>query len=233
MTQSAARIANVKWNISVPPDFDEATRIYLASQGGKKGALSSLVQKAVSRYIMSSLTGEAKEKVRASGLSQNELDKIIADGIAWAKDHRDESRSVANILISAIISPHNPPDLILQSWLAGDFELLTSEDQLEEIRRVSRYAHLQPFLQAHRVGLLINRIRSLATIVRPGSLISEEALDPDDNFLIAICEAGSANSLVTGDQRAGLLERRHIGATEILTAAQFAERYLGWRVQRS
>lgn len=56
-----------------------------------------------------------------------------------------------NVLISALISPHNPPDLILQSWLAGDFELLTSEDQLEEIRRVSRYAHLQPFLQAHRV----------------------------------------------------------------------------------
>ena len=86
MTQSATRIANVKWNISVPPDFDEATRIYLASQGGTKGSLSSLVQKAVSRYILSSLTGEAKEKVRASALSQNELDKIIADGIAWAKD---------------------------------------------------------------------------------------------------------------------------------------------------
>lgn len=138
-----------------------------------------------------------------------------------------------NVLISALISPHNPPDLILQSWLAGDFELLTSEDQLEEIRRVSRYAHLQPFLQPHRVGVLVNRMRGLATIVRPESLISEEALDPDDNFLIAICEAGSANNLVTGDQRAGLLERRHIGATEILTAAQFAERYLGWRVQRS
>ena len=73
MTQSATRIANVKWNISVPPDFDEATRIYLASQGGKKGSLSSLVQKAVSRYILSSLTGEAKEKVHASGLSQNDL----------------------------------------------------------------------------------------------------------------------------------------------------------------
>ncbi|MBM6703404.1 putative toxin-antitoxin system toxin component, PIN family [Sutterella massiliensis] len=138
-----------------------------------------------------------------------------------------------NVLISALISPHNPPDLILQSWLAGDFELLTSEDQLEEIRRVSRYEHLQPFLQPHRVGLIINRMRSLATIVKPGTLISEEALDPDDNFLIAICEAGSANNLVTGDQRAGLLERRHIGATEVLTAAQFAERYLGWRVQRT
>lgn len=138
-----------------------------------------------------------------------------------------------NVLISALISPHNPPDLILQSWLAGDFELLTSENQLEEIRRVSRYAHLQPFLQPHRVGLIINRMRNLATIVQSGTQISEAALDPDDNFLIAICETGAANSLVTGDQRAGLLERRHIGATEILTATQFAERYLGWRNQRA
>lgn len=100
-----------------------------------------------------------------------------------------------NFLISALISPHNPPDRILQSWLAGDFELLTSEDQLEEIRRVSRYVHLQPFLQPHRVGLIINRMRSLATIVEPKPLIAEESLDPDDNFLIAICEAGPANSL--------------------------------------
>ena len=85
MTQSATRIANVKCNISVPPDFDEATRIYLASQGGKKGSLSSLVQKAVSLYILSSLTEESKEKVRVSKLSQQELDKIIVDGLTCVK----------------------------------------------------------------------------------------------------------------------------------------------------
>ena len=55
--------------------------------------------------------------------------------------------------------------VILQSWLAGEFDLLTSEKQLEEIRRVSRYEHLQPFLQPHRVGLFINRMRALATII--------------------------------------------------------------------
>lgn len=55
MTQPATRIANIKWNISVPPDFDEATRIYLAFQGGKKGSLSSLVQKAVSRLLADSI----------------------------------------------------------------------------------------------------------------------------------------------------------------------------------
>ena len=88
MTRSVTRTANVKWNISVPPDFDEATRIYLASQGGKKGALSALVQKAVSRYIISSLTKQAKEKVCNSGLSQGDLDKIILKGVAWEKDQQ-------------------------------------------------------------------------------------------------------------------------------------------------
>ena len=131
-----------------------------------------------------------------------------------------------NILISALISPHNPPNMILESWFNGKFELLTSNEQLNEVRKVSRYEHLQPFLQRHRVGLLINRMRSLATLIKSGTLLSKEALDPDDNFLIAICEAGSANYLVTGDQRAGLPERKHAVATEILTASDFVSRYL-------
>ena len=86
MTQSAVRTTNVKWNISVSSEFDEDTRIYLASQGGKKGALSALVQKAVSRYILASLAEETKKNVRNSGLSQKDLDKIIAEGIAWARN---------------------------------------------------------------------------------------------------------------------------------------------------
>ena len=83
MMQSDDRPAKVRWNLSVPPDLDEAARLYLASQGGKKGSLSALVRKAVSCYILSSLTSEAK--VRSSGLSQEELDNLIADAIVWAK----------------------------------------------------------------------------------------------------------------------------------------------------
>ena len=83
MMQSDDRPAKVRWNLSVPPDLDEAARLYLASQGG--GSLSALVRKAVSCYILSSLTSEAKEKVRSSGLSQEELDNLIADAIVWAK----------------------------------------------------------------------------------------------------------------------------------------------------
>ena len=55
--------------------------------------LSALVKKAVSRYILASLSGEAKNKVKNSSLSQKDLDKIIVDGLAWAKNRRNEEPS--------------------------------------------------------------------------------------------------------------------------------------------
>lgn len=93
MTQSAVCKGNVKWNISVPSEFDEDIRFFLASQGGIKEDLSALVIKAVSRYILASLSGEAKDKVKNSSLSQKDLDKIIVDGLAWAKNRRNEEPS--------------------------------------------------------------------------------------------------------------------------------------------
>lgn len=62
------------------------------SQGIKED-LSALVKKAVSRYILASLSGEAKNKVKNSSLSQKDLDKIIVDGLAWAKNRRNEEPS--------------------------------------------------------------------------------------------------------------------------------------------
>ena len=93
MTQSAVCKGKVKWNISVPSEFDEEIRFFLASQGGIKEDLSALVKKAVSRYILASLSGEAKNKVKNSSLSQKDLDKIIVDGLAWAKNRRNEEPS--------------------------------------------------------------------------------------------------------------------------------------------
>lgn len=93
MTQSAVCKGNVKWNISVPSEFDEEIRFFLASQGEIKEDLSALVKKAVSRYILASLSGGAKDKVKNSSLSQKDLDKIIVDGLAWAKNRRNEEPS--------------------------------------------------------------------------------------------------------------------------------------------
>ena len=85
MTQTEIDTNKVVWKISVPREMDEAVRLYLASQGEKADALSAFVQKAVSCYLLSSFSAEAKRKVCDSGLLQNELEEIIDKGIAWAK----------------------------------------------------------------------------------------------------------------------------------------------------
>ncbi|WP_428994809.1 PIN domain-containing protein [Klebsiella pneumoniae] len=45
--------------------------------------------------------------------------------------------------------------------------------------------------------------------------IEHEADDPDDAFFVAMALAGDADYLVTGDRRAGLLQRGHIGRTRL------------------
>ena len=45
--------------------------------------------------------------------------------------------------------------------------------------------------------------------------------DPFDTFLIAMSVAGEADYLVTGDHRAGLLQRGSIGRARIVTPAIF------------
>ena len=83
-----------------------------------------------------------------------------------------------NVLISALISPHNP---LTSSFNHGSPETLSFSPQRISSKKFgeSRVMPIcSPFCNSHRVGVLVNRMRSLATIVRPESLISEEALDP-------------------------------------------------------
>src|SRR3990167_3827566 len=120
-----------------------------------------------------------------------------------------------NVLFSALISPHGAPDKIYRAWRAARFEIVTSLTQLEEIRRASRYPKLQAILKPSMVGAMINNLQR--AIVLEHIKIDEETIDPDDAFLLAMVVAGKADYLVTGDHRAGLLQRTHIGRTRIVT----------------
>jgi len=129
-----------------------------------------------------------------------------------------------NILFSALISPHGAPDAIYRAWRSARFELVTSRAQLEEIRRASRYPKLQAVLQPVKVGVMISNLqRALVLEQLPHHF---EADDPDDAFLLAMAGAGNADYLVTGDRRAGLLQRGHLGRTRILTPAVFCTEVL-------
>lgn len=124
-----------------------------------------------------------------------------------------------NVLLSALISPHGPPDAIYRAWRAARFELVTSTTQLDELRRASRYPKFRAVLQPTRVGAMVNNLqRAIVLEHLPSDM---EADDPFDAFLLAMATASAAEYLVTGDHRAGLLRRGHIGRTRIVTPNAF------------
>ena len=132
-----------------------------------------------------------------------------------------------NILFSALISPHGAPDTIYRAWRMARFVVVTSLAQLDEIRRASRYPKLQAVLQPTKVGVMINNLQRALVLDQLSR--SFEADDPDDAFLLAMADAGRADYLVTGDRRAGLLERGHSGRTRILTPTLFCAEVLKGR----
>jgi putative PIN family toxin of toxin-antitoxin system len=129
-----------------------------------------------------------------------------------------------NILFSALISPVGSPARIYDAWQEGRFELVTCEEQLNEIRAASRYPKLRAILQPHRVGRMLNamqRARIVKDIPRKYNVD-----DPTDSYLLDLADHARANYLVTGDKRAGLLAKRRAGGVRIITAAKFCAEVL-------
>lgn len=127
-----------------------------------------------------------------------------------------------NVLLSALLSPHGWPDAIYRAWQKDRFDLVTAAAQIDELRRASRYAKFKAVLQPHRVGTMVNNMRlSILLDALPSLPEGIEVNDPNDAFLLAMALAGEADYLVTGDHRAGLLQRGSYGRTRIVTPVTF------------
>jgi len=125
------------------------------------------------------------------------------------------------ILIAALITSGTPPDAIYRAWRKKRFELITSQWQLDEFRRVSRYQKLRPYVRSSDAGHLINGLRRQATVL-DGLPSIDLSPDPNDNPVLAMAVAGGAEYLVTGDRR-DLLVLGSVGSTRILSARQFVD----------
>ena len=132
-----------------------------------------------------------------------------------------------NVLLGALISPQGPPDIIYRAWRSARFELVTSTAQLDELRRVSRYPKLKTILPAHRVGTMVNNMqRAIVLGNLPPPPDGLDLNDPNDVFLLSMALASEADYLVTGDRRAGLLQRGSAGRTRIVSPAAFCTEVL-------
>ena len=127
-----------------------------------------------------------------------------------------------NVLLGALISPVGPLDKIYRAWRAARFDLVTSTAQLDELRPASRYPKIKSILPAHRIGTMINNMqRAIILDQLPPLPAGVDANDSNGAYLLAMALASEADYLVTGDRRAGLLQRGHIGRTRIVTPAHF------------
>jgi putative PIN family toxin of toxin-antitoxin system len=123
-----------------------------------------------------------------------------------------------NILVSALIAPAGKPAAIYSAWVEGKFTLLTCEAHLDELLATLEKPRVAALIKPYKAGRLVNQIKRLAEDAGVLPLVNRS---PDPDFLLALCEAGNADYLVTGD-KSGLLVLDHHKATRIVSASDFA-----------
>ena len=124
-----------------------------------------------------------------------------------------------NVFLSALLSDRGPPSQIVDAWRAEGFELVSSLDQIDEFKRVTRYPKVRRYFSRATVGRLVNGLRQAEVLFKRMSSHAE-APDPVDSYLVAMALASSADFLVTGDRL--LLSLKRIGVTSIVSPRRFA-----------
>ncbi|MBW8754302.1 MAG: putative toxin-antitoxin system toxin component, PIN family [Sphingomonadales bacterium] len=120
-----------------------------------------------------------------------------------------------NVLFSGLASSETGPGQLLKHWHARRFQVMTCEEQIDEIRRVSRYAKMRGKFLPSEVGQLVSRLRKQTIVISTLPPI-DRSPDPWDNYLLALSEVCHADFLVTGDKGGLLALGRHEG-TAIVT----------------
>jgi putative PIN family toxin of toxin-antitoxin system len=127
-----------------------------------------------------------------------------------------------NILVSALLSSSGPPFQLLSIWEAGDFEVVTSRPQIDEVTRVLGYKHLSSRISVEQATQLVASLEHAAVVVSNLSNV-DLSTDPADNLILASAIAGRADMVVTGDKR-HLLAIGAVGDIPIVPASEAVQR---------
>jgi len=127
-----------------------------------------------------------------------------------------------NVLVSAMLSQGSPPDLILQAWRKGAFQLVTSPSLLRELDRVLARPRIR-----QRLGWSPSERRAFVTALSEGAVVVTPEVeleviqaDPADNRLIEAAVQAEADYIVSGDRL--LLDLDTYESIQIVTPARFA-----------
>lgn len=126
-----------------------------------------------------------------------------------------------NVLVSTLLSPSGPPAAILRHWEAGEFDLVTSQPLVDELRRVLQCPRVQKYLQltSEDRALFLKRLVTVAAVIEPAEVLNIIDDDPTDNRILECAQTCGADYVVSGDDH--LLSLVSYNDIAILTPAEF------------
>lgn len=126
-----------------------------------------------------------------------------------------------NVFISGVFFA-GAPHRILKAWHDGRIQILTSEEIIEEYRRVGELLSKQfPGIE-FAPALQLLAIHS--EFVRSKKLAAQVCQDPDDDTFLECAISGKANLIVSGDKH--LLKISGYKRTVIVSPRNFVDNYL-------
>jgi uncharacterized protein len=127
-----------------------------------------------------------------------------------------------NVFVSGVFFS-GPPYQILKAWQSGEFELVVSQEILDEYHRVGE------ILAEERPNIDLNPILTFviehAKVYKPVKLKEPVCEDPDDDKFFACALASGSRVIVSGDKH--LLKVSGYKGIEVLKPREFVDRFLG------
>ena len=115
-----------------------------------------------------------------------------------------------NVLVSALISREGPPGRVLSAVKHGGVTLVTSGEQLSELRAVVSREQLRPYIRPDEAEDLLGNLQVVGEVVTNLPTVNASP-DPDDNLILATAIAGRADLIVSGDKKHMLeIGRAHV-----------------------
>ena len=126
-----------------------------------------------------------------------------------------------NVLVSGIFFS-GPPFQILNAWQDKQFQLVLSDEILNEYQRVA--AILGKKYSEVDIGPFLKFLTVNSDIVAAPPLAEPVSIDPDDNMFIACALASNTKLIVSGDKH--LLDVDGYMDIQVLKPRQFVNMYL-------
>ena len=127
-----------------------------------------------------------------------------------------------NIFIATLVKPNSTTARLYWLWREGRYTLLTSEDQLDELRNVSRRPKFKGVIRPHQAGAMMNTLKTRATVLAPRE-VPDVSPDSDDNLIIAVALYGKADYLASLNMH-DVVKLVKVGSTRILHSKTLLKR---------